>query len=186
MAEFKSFSPTAQVRGEVVAAFAAAFPREVEQIGIGILEKHGLSSPRPGDFYPLQEFLDAMKEIADRFSSQMLYRIGMQIATHAVLPPGIDDLQKALGAVDAAYRMNHRGGEIGKYQYNYLGTVEGLERGVMTCPNPYPCSFDRGVIEGFAKRFKPSGATDVVVRHDDSKPCRQKGLESCTYVITWM
>lgn len=186
MAEFKSFSPAVEVTGEVLMAFLAGFPREFESPGLLILEKHGLSEPKPNGFYSLQRFLDAMKEISDTYSAQMLYRIGEQIALHARLPPGINDLQRCLESIDVAYHMNHRGGEIGVYEYRFLGTQDFMERATMTCSNPYPCVFDRGVIEGFARRFKPPEFSDIVVRHDDSQPCRRRGDESCTYVISWV
>lgn len=187
MAEFQSFEAGTEVIGDVLMAFVAGFPQEAEALGRRILEKHGLSTHQSGRYYPLQSFLDAMKEISDSFSSQMLFRIGEQIALHAVLPPAIADLQMCLSSIDTAYHMNHRGGEIGTYDYQYLGKdpVSGLERARMVCRNPYPCAFDRGVIEGFVKRFKPAGSYDVVVRHDDSEACRQRAGESCTFIITW-
>ncbi len=186
MAEFKSFAPGVQVSGEVLMAFVAGFPQEAKKSGLEILARHGLDSPQPKQYFPLQNFLDAMKEISDTFSSQMLFRIGEQISLHAVLPPGLDDLEKCLSSINAAYHMNHTGGEIGTYEYTYLGKEGGLDRVKMVCRNPYPCAFDRGVIEGFAKRFKPAGCYDVVVRHDDLEPCRRKGQESCTYVVSWL
>jgi len=186
MVEFRASSTAVEVLGEVLMAFASGFPQEGRSFGIKILEKHGLSTPEPQKYYPLQSFLDAMKEISDTFSAQMLYRVGEQIALHAVLPPGIDDLEKCLGLIDTAYHMNHRGGEIGKYEYQFQGTEGGLQRARMICNNPYPCAFDRGVIEGFAKRFKSSASYDVVVRHDDSAPCRRNGQDSCTYIISWL
>lgn len=186
MAEFKSFARGVEVQGEVVMAFLSGFPPEGKAAGVTILERHGLSNPVAGQYYPLQGFLDAMKEISDAFTAQMLFRIGEQIALHAALPPGIDDLQKCLALIDTAYHMNHRGGEIGRYEYHYLGGERGLQRASMVCRNPYPCGFDRGCIEGFARRFKPQGSYDVVVRHDDSQPCRRNGQDSCTYIISWL
>lgn len=186
MSELISFSPAAQIRGEEVAAFIAGFPQEVQSIGVRALENHGLSAPKAGDFYPLQKFLDAMKEISDKFSAQMLFRIGEQIARHAAPPPGIDNLPQALSAVDAAYHIHHRGGEIGGYQFKHIGTQDGLEKASMICADLNPCAFDLRVIEGFAKRFKPAGSSDIVARHGDTQPCRQKGMESCTYIISWM
>ena len=104
-----------------------------------------------------------MKEIQDKFSSELLFRIGEKIATNAILPPGINSLETCLASINTAYHMNHRRGEIGSYEYSYLGGGSGLKRAKMICPNPYPCAFDRGVIHGFAQRFKPAGAVDVIV-----------------------
>jgi len=185
MTEFKSMQPGVEVVGQVIGAFLDSFPPEVKPVGLEILEKHGIKDLAPGTYYPLQSFLDAMKAISDRFGSEMLGRIGERIATNAVLPPGLDSLEACLGSIDTAYHMNHRGGEIGRYLYSFEGTEKGLSRAKMVCPNPYPCTFDRGVIEGFAKRFKPPNCIDVLVRHDETKPCRRQGADSCTYVITW-
>ncbi len=185
MAEFKSFSRNVEVMGEVIEAFIAGFPSELKNLGLEVLGKHGIDNPQQGQFYELQALLDAMREIQDRFSSQMLYRIGENIAGKAKLPPGIDSLEVCLASIDQAYHMNHRGGEIGRYEYVELAEEGGLKRARLVCPNPYPCSFDRGVIEGFAHRFKTPEIRDVLVLHDESQPCRKKGGDSCTYTVSW-
>jgi hypothetical protein len=51
--------------------------------------------------------------------------------------------------------------------------------------HPVPCSLDFGVIEAVAKRFKPADSLLVDMTHDDTRPCRDKGDNSCTYYITW-
>ncbi len=185
MAEFRCYDPGVEVVGEVIAAFMAGFPTGTDKIGLAILEKHGITDPRKGEWYPLQPFLNAMKEISDRLGPHVLERIGEQIAVNAMLPPDLDTLEKCLASIDVAYHMNHRGGEIGKYDYTYLGVEGGLNRARLTCPNCYPCAFDQGVIEGFAERFKPKTSAGVTVRHDDSMPCRRNGEESCTYLVSW-
>ena len=186
MAQFKSFTPGVEVRGEVIQAFVAGFPPEVKKNGLQILEKHGIHDAGEGEFCPLQSLLDAMQEISDRYSRQMLYRIGTQIAHNAKLPPGLDSLETCLQSIDVAYHMNHRGGDIGEYIFTDLGEEGGLRKAKMVCANPYPCAFDRGVVEGFASRFKPPGCRDVLVREDESQPCRRNGAESCTYIISWL
>jgi hypothetical protein len=186
VAEFKSFVADVEVLGDAIEAFVAGFPPELSKIGSDLLAAKGIDGFRRGEYYPLQSLLDAMKEIQDKFSSEMLFRIGEKIATNAVLPAGIDSLENCLASINTAYHMNHRRGEIGSYEYTYLGEAGGLKRAKMTCPNPYPCAFDRGVIHGFAQRFKPSGAVDVIVRHDESGPCRRTGANACTYLISWV
>jgi hypothetical protein len=185
MAEFKSFDPAVQVAGEVVNAFREGFPQEVRGFGTSILEKYGIHEARPGEFYPVQALLDAMKKVSEDLGAQMLYRIGYQIATNAILPPGIDSLEKCLQSIDLAYHMNHRNGEIGRYEFVPGETERFLRRIKMVCNNPYPRSFDVGVIEGFAMRFKPPDCVDVLVRHDETGPCRKKGGEYCTYIVSW-
>ena len=186
MAEFQSFEPGVEVVGEVVAAFVGGFPSGTQKMGLIILERHGIKDPGPGKFFPLQNFLDAMKEISDSLGPQILTRIGEEISANAILPPDLDSLEKCLESIDIAYHMNHRGGEIGHYNYSYEGIQGGLHRAKMVCPNCYPCAFDRGVIEGFAQRFKPEDAIGIEVRHDDEEPCRRKGADSCTYIVSWV
>lgn len=187
MAEFKSSDPRAEVLGDVVKAFLAGFPQDSRSIAQQILEKHGVTATS-GTYCPLQNFLNAMREISDKFTGQMLFRIGEQIALHASLPQGIDDLQKCLASIDVAYHLNHKGGDIGGYKYEYLGKSENshlLDRATLVSNTPYPCAFDHGVIEGFSKRFKPAGTYDVVVRHEDGGTCRRDGQSSCAYLISW-
>ena len=185
MAEFKSFEPDVEVAGEVINAFSTGFPQEVRAFGTSILEKYGLHEAHAGAFYPVQSLLDAMKHVSEDLGPQMLYRIGFQIATNAILPPGIDSLEKCLQSIDVAYHMNHRSGEIGDYKFVPAETQRFVHRVKMECRNPYPCSFDIGVIEGFATRFKPPDCVDVLVRHDETGPCRKKGAESCAYIVSW-
>ncbi len=79
-----------------------------------------------------------------------------------------------------AYHLNHQGGEIGHYQFSKTGP----KQVVMTCRNPYPCEFDRGIILAIARQFQPVGAV-VRVQHDAAKPCRTKQGDSCTYLVSW-
>ncbi len=186
MAEFKSFSPNVEVTGNVVAAFVAGFPSGTEKIGISILEKHGITDSKPENWYRLQSFLDAMKEISDKLGAHILTRIGEQIATHARLPPGLSSFEECLAKMDESYHMNHRGGDIGHYYFSKGQHMPGLERVAMQCANPYPCSFDQGLFEGFAKRLLPDTVAGVVVRHDETEACRKKnGADSCTFLISW-
>ena len=79
MAEFKSFSSGVEVTGEVLMAFLAGFPQEFRSSGLLILDKHGLSDPKPKNFYPLQRFLDAMKEMSDTFSRKCFIASGNRL-----------------------------------------------------------------------------------------------------------
>ena len=57
---------------------------------------------------------------------------------------------------------------IGPYGYE-----KASERSIVSvCDNPYPCSFDRGIITTMARRFERGAA----IVHDDSAPCRRRGL----------
>lgn len=86
-----------------------------------------------------------------------------------VFPPEINTIEKGLAAIDIAYHMNHRGGEIGHYKFQSTGNNSGK----MVCDNPYPCEFDRGIIEAMAQKFKPKDSIMAFVEHDESQPCRR-------------
>ena len=179
MAQFQAFSPQVMVNGQTVLAVISgmgAFKDTAAQI----LQRNGIPNPDPNGWYSQQSWLNAFREIAQSIGRSTLKQIGASIPANAKFPPGIDSIEKALESLDGAYHMNHRGGEIGHLSFAKTGP----KGGVMTCKNPYPCDFDRGLIEAVANKFKPAGSI-VRVQHDDAKPCRAKQGDACTYLINW-
>jgi hypothetical protein len=179
MAQFQAYSPQVMVNGQTVLSVISgmgAFKDTAAQI----LQRNGIPDPQPAGWYPQQAWLNAFQEIAKTIGSSTLRQIGMSIPRNAKFPPGIDTVEKALESLDAAYHMNHRGGEIGHLSY----VKTGPKSATVTCQNPYPCDFDRGLVEAVANKFKPAGSI-VKVQHDAAKPCRAKQGESCTYVVSW-
>jgi len=194
VAQFQAFLPGVEVNGETVYAV-------VDGMGIfkaralQILAQNGIFQPTAGRGYSQQAWLDSFRVIAETIGSVTLSAIGRKIPENAQFPPGINSVETALQSIDVAYHMNHRlAGQplydprtkkmregIGHYRYQELGN----RRIRMTCNNPYPCDFDRGIIEAMAQRFKPAGCFFVTVKHDDSGPCRKKGADSCTYYVEW-
>ena len=79
--------------------------------------------------------------------------IGKAIPENADFPPEVDNLEKALGPIDVAYPMNHRGGETGHYKL--VSYDEEKKEATMVCNNPYPSEFDRGIITTMLRKFKP-------------------------------
>lgn len=180
MAQFKAFDSNVEVSGNAVLSvveWLGAF----QETAINILAENGIHDPKPNQWYSQQSWLDAFKNIAELVGEASLYHIGEHIPESADWPSGIDSIEQALDSIDVAYHLNHRGGEIGHYQYRKTGDRSGK----MVCNNPYPCDFDRGIIEAIATKFKPKDSPFVNVEHDDSQPCRQKGADSCTYLISW-
>jgi hypothetical protein len=183
--EYKSLNAGVEVSGVGIVSFMAAFPRGTEETGLKLLRLNGIRNPKSDSWYELQSFLNAMKDVSQQMGGGMLRRIGEHIAENAALPPGWNSIETVLAGIDTAYHLNHRGGEIGHYEFHDEGVSSGLRRTRMECPNPYPCLFDQGTIDGFGKRFKPAGCIDLIVRHDDTRPCRRQGAESCTYLVSW-
>jgi len=179
MAQFQAFAPGVEVSGAAVLSVVEGMGG-FRVMALQILAQHGIIHPQSGKWYSQQAWLDAFRQIAERVGPATLRAIGNKIPETALWPPNITTVEDALESIDVAYHMNHRGGEIGHYHFQKTGERSGK----VVCHNPYPCNFDLGIIEATAKRFVPPGITPSV-RHDNTQPCRQKGDDSCTYVVTW-
>ena len=179
MAVFKAYEPTVEVNGETVLSIVDGMGAFKER-ALKTLAACGIPNPVPGLWYPQQSWLDAFRIISDTIGPNTLRSIGLKIPENARFPPQIDTIDKALAAIDVAYHMNHRKGEIGHYTFERTGDSSAR----MLCANPYPCDFDRGIIEAMARKFAPKGRAPAVV-HDDNAPCRKTGGESCSYEVRW-
>jgi len=178
MAQFQAYSAAVEVNGQTVLSIVKGMGAFADT-GLATLARHGIKSPNPMGWYSQSQWLAAFEEIAQSIGPRTLFQIGQSIPGNAKFPPGINSIEKALGSIDAAYHLNHRGGEIGHYAFKQTGP----KAGVMECRNPYPCDFDHGLIEAMARRFGAASAPKVI--HDASKPCRKKKGESCTFLISW-
>jgi hypothetical protein len=176
MTQFVAPTPGAEVNGQTVLSIVNGMGA-FRALGISILEKYGIKDLKPDNWYKQQSWLDAFKEIAGRVGGLTLNKIGTAIPQNAKIPPGLNTVNNALAAIDVAYHMNHRNGEIGHYRYTEISS----STGIMVCENPYPCEFDKGLIHAFARLGNPQAK----VTHDDTKACRKKNGESCTYSISW-
>jgi hypothetical protein len=179
MTQFKAFANNVEVSGGVVLTFVAALSWN-PALALEVLANHGIVNPQTDLWYPHQALLDVYREIDETMGSHTLYQIGSKIPENAILPSGLDSIEKMLNIIDVGYHMNHRGGDIGSY---VLTQIES-NRAVMVCRNPYPCDFDRGLLVGSLRGF--SGVTTLASeRHDESQGCRKLGGESCTYILEW-
>ncbi len=143
-------------------------------------------------WYSHDSWLKSFEKIAKEIGDATLQLIGMEIPENAIFPPWVKDIDSAIKAIDIAYHMNHRknGKElfdintgkveegIGYYGYRRIDNTNMI---ISECRNPYPCAFDFGIIMTMARKFE----INANVTHDDSKPCRKNGSDSCTYIITW-
>jgi hypothetical protein len=180
MAQFVSFARGVEVNGETIYSVVDGMGAFREK-ALDILGQNGIKDPKPGTWFPQQSWLDAFRTISTTIGKSTLNVIGKKIPENAKFPPDIDTIEKALQAIDVAYHMNHRKGEIGHYEF----VSTGPRSAKMVCRNPYPCAFDRGIIEAMVQRFKPKNAVVLSVTHDDTCPCREKGGDSCTYLVKW-
>jgi hypothetical protein len=177
--QFEAVSPKVEVNGAAVLSVVEGMDT-FKKTALDILARHEINNPKKERWYLQQSFLDAFQEIAEKIGPVTLQRIGSKIPETANWPPKIRTIEEALASIDVAYHINHRGGELGRYRFEKTGKKSGR----FVCDNPYPCAFDFGIIKATAYRFGGKDAMPVV-KHDDTQPCRQKGGESCTYIISW-
>jgi len=197
--QFRQFEKDIEVNGQTVYAIIDGFKllksiayKCLTDVGIGTVEKDGTVRINPSAWYSQEAWLKAFESISKGIGNTVLYQIGLTIPKNAKFPPWVADIDSAIKSIDIAYHMNHRkhGKEmfdtvtgrmtegIGHYGYQ---RVEGQNMIISVCENPYPCDFDRGILTFMATKFQPQAE----VKHDDSKPCRKKGQDSCTYIIVW-
>jgi hypothetical protein len=197
--QFKAFEPGIEVSGDALGAIVEGF-RKYPTIIMKYLLKYGfiknpegkLSDLDRSAWYPQQSWLAAFEGITNEIGVNSLYAIGRSIPENAIFPPNVNDIYSGIASLDAAFHMNHRkGGQvmfnpqtgvmlegIGHYGFQ---PVEGENRIISVCENPYACDFDRGIIAAMAGRFVAEAKTV----HDAEAPCRKKGADSCTYVVWW-
>lgn len=133
-----------------------------------------------------------LESIGNKYS---LERIGAMVADSAIWPENIKTFFEALYSIDHAYHMNHQKDGKPLYDYDKNEVIEGFighniltideasNTAVYTCGSFYPCDFDKGMLKILTRTFKPEGKTLVNVVHDDNKPCRKLGGDTCTFVV---
>jgi hypothetical protein len=180
-AGYRALDSNAEVSGETIRAAIEGMGNSGDAIA-KILAKQGIEAPQAEEWYNQQAWLDALAIIADKYGPDILYKIGFNLPEHLPFPSDINSLEEALDILDARFHMNHRKGLIGHY---YLGSL-GTNRYEVVCENSYPCDFDKGLLAAYCSRFKPQGMEHYAEPiHDDSKPCRKSGSDSCTFLVTW-
>ena len=180
MIEFEVRSDGIQVCGKVLDTFLTAlgpFRSRGERVlaracGVDKVDTAG------DQFYPQRGYMEALKEFQGQFGPDFLQNVGALIFEKAIFPPDIASAAQALAICDTAYQMNHRNadGLIGGYHWTPAPTG-----GRMVCDNPYPCSFDKGILYGMLRRFGVQGS----ILHESPQTCRHLGAQTCTYLVEW-
>jgi hypothetical protein len=178
--EFACSDPSILVAGPVVQTFLSALGPYQGRGEKVVKRTFRVDEVRtdPGSAYPLPAYLTVLQEFQHQFGDGFLQRMGTLIFEKVPFPPDIDGIEKALASIHTAYLMNHANadGKIGGYHWTAQGRA-----GVLRCDNPYPCSFDLGIVTAIARRFRP----DARVTHLAPESCRHHGAESCSYQVEW-
>ncbi|MFC1669068.1 hypothetical protein ACFL20_01645 [Spirochaetota bacterium] len=162
-----------------------------------ILENNGLADVEDSTekWYPQQKWLDAFKEISEKTGKSTLFEIGKQIPESAKFPPEVRTVEDALKSIDVAYHMNHRNtngqplfnpqtGTMleGIGHYDYEENANENNKAYVTCDNPYPDDFDRGIITAIARKFS-GGMVKVEVANENNS--RKNGGNKTKYIVSW-
>ena len=160
--------------GNILSMLAAmgAFRRSGEQI----LNTHGIVNAAADGWYMLGDYVAALNEIETRIGPSTLFRVGQEIPNHIKLPPGIDTFEKVIGSFGPAFSMNHRGAGAGGITFE----ITAPNTGIITSGTPYPCDFDRGVIQGFFRKLVKG---TLSYSHDTSS-CKKKGTDTCVHNVS--
>jgi len=182
MVEFEPFDDGIEARGNSILVLEdalARFSEEHRQRVREALAEYGITDPETAEWYPQHAELKAFETIANELEPHILDRLGEQVPVAADWPDDIDGVEEALRSINNAYELNHRGGEIGHYEFEKTGD----RKGKIECKNPYPCRFDRGLIRGVAQAHSPVESFVFLEERGDN--CRRRGDDTCTYTVHW-
>jgi hypothetical protein len=179
MDEFTVFDERAEVIGQMMLAFQQCGDQELIQ---RLLEKHGLSNIQAHQWYPLQRWLNVLRELVEDGQGFNLVDIGAQLIDSAMLPPGFNQLSivEALNMLNEARKINNRNGDSGEY------TIEMVDEQhvKITARISYPDDWLFGMFYGGMRRFLPAGHP-FVVYYDEQHPRRGLGGDKTIFHITW-
>lgn len=173
-----------EVIGASVQVIVQALGR-VKDIGLNILKENGIDINVPAeDWMKLNKFVKALHQIGDKFGPNTLFLIGKTVPEIIQFPPMINSFEIAMKSINVSYVNSHKNLVDADIYFKFTKT--GDTSAIMSCTNPYPSEFDRGIISGLARKFPPDNAGKVVsVLLDTSKPSRKDGASSCTFNLTW-
>ena len=183
MVAYEAFDRNVEVNGRTVLTIVETamgrFSDTYRERALSALEAEGITDPDPDEWYPQQAWLNAFETIAEELQPHVLDRLGEQLPRVAEWPNDFEAVPEGLRSIDDAYRRNHRGGEIGSYRFERIED----RSGEITCRNPYPCPFDRGIVRGVAQQYAPVDA--FVFIEETGSTCRRDGDDACSYTVYW-
>ena len=141
-----------------------------------LLADAGVDRIDPGRWYDFDWASRIYFEIGAVVGRNALIEVGRKMIETAEFPPGIDSIPTLLQSLDAAYRLNARGPDIGQITC----TIEDEHSATSVWTPKFPCALSVGILEGACRRY---GAR-ALVEHG-SGGCIDEGGPSCTYHVSW-
>lgn len=157
-------------------------PDDEAERGRAVLADRGFDDPDREAWYSLAAWLDALDAVGAALGDEALTAVGRSVPEGVEWPPDADSAASGFATVNDAYHLNHRGGDVGYYEFV---AVDDRERRVV-CANPYPCAFDRGIIEGTLRAFGHEFTyPPMAFVRETGEQCRAEGGAQCEYRVTW-
>jgi hypothetical protein len=170
---------------EIIGQQALAFVENVNVNAIfACLEKHHLTHVDPMTWYPLQNWLDVLNDIARLQSANLDFvAIGTAMAQTVWLPVAVAKMPVEsffLDGLNRIYQMQYRNGDAGGIRVKQVQPC-GFR---ITVATPYPDELSYGVVYGFALRFLPRGIA-LKLEFDESTPRFDLGGANTSMVLEW-
>jgi hypothetical protein len=178
--EFVCWNNKVEVSGDTILTMLNAMDKNREQ-GLEYLRENGIENPAPGEWYSLERYINTFRTICERLGPYALYMMGAALPANAVFPAHVKTIEDALAYIDSIYKANHRGGDVGYFKYTSVDT----NKGVVECKKTYGTTFDKGLLAGLGRKFKPGSSQRVSVQLDVTKNTRDCGGDSNTFIVTW-
>lgn len=176
----RSRTREAEVQGQaldaVVTAVSALAPATRMRVR-SILADEGVLHVAPGDWYPLDEYLDALDAIESAAGASVLRRVGMQLPIITDDAADGADPAATLRGLDDAYAAAHRGPDAGGFAFELTGATAGH----VVSTTPYPDHFDQGLLEA---TFADRNGSEVYARVTPARGFGQRGSDT-TYDVEW-
>jgi len=121
--------------------------------------KYNLNSNN--EWLPTSVLIDCLDEIEERIGPSTLSRIGSNIAKNAVLPSSQNTFQYFLKFIlNDTYRANHQKLDDGfKFDFEDNNIILNLKN------NPYPLTFNKGLLLGFSYKHNTLSKVIELDRH---------------------
>jgi hypothetical protein len=141
-----------------------------------ILDGAGVDRIDPDRWYDLDWASSIYYKIAAEVGRAAVIEVGRRMIQTAEFPPGIDGVPTLLMSLDAAYRLNARGPDIG----DITCTLEDEHAATLVWTPKFPCALNIGIMEGACTRY---GAHPLI--EHAAGGCIDHGGEACIYHVSW-
>lgn len=159
-----------------------ALPADQRDETRAIFDANGFGDVDTDVWYSQADWLAAVRDIGETVGNQALRTLGRQIPKTTVWPDEVTNVPEGIASINDAYLLNHRGPELGAYDFSRTDDHQGR----VTTTTPYPCPMERGIVEGVIREFSPTVTTTAMAFvHEVSDTCRDAGGERGTYVVRW-